>query len=126
MAPDGHECFYVLSPVPNNRSGINWKSIEQSYKEKIYNWLDKNYLPGLVDNIVTDLHVTPDYFEHQLHSESGSAFGITPSFRQSAYFRFHNRSEDIDGLYFVGASTHPGAGVPGVLNSAKIIDKVLM
>lgn len=125
MAPAGHECFYVLSPVPNNKSGINWKDIEKQYREKIYSWLDKNYLPGLIDHKVVDLSITPDYFENQLQSEKGAAFGIEPSFRQSAYFRFHGRSEDVDGLYFVGANTHPGAGLPGVLNSAKVVDKMI-
>ena len=125
MAPEGHECFYVLSPVPNNKSNINWTKEGQRYKEKIYNWMDKNHLNGFIDNLVTDHFVTPDYFEHQLQSEHGSAFGIEPSFRQSAYFRFHNRSKQVDGLYFVGANTHPGAGLPGVLNSARVIDRII-
>lgn len=125
MAPAGHECFYVLSPVPNSESGINWKVEGERYKEKIYRWLDQSHLSGLIDNMVVDLHVTPEYFEHTLRSEKGSAFGIEPSFQQSAYFRFHNRSEDVDGLYFVGANTHPGAGVPGVLNSAKVLERVI-
>ena len=71
------------------------------------------------------ISITPDYFEKELQSTHGAAFGIEPSFRQSAYFRFHNRSEDIRGLYFVGASTHPGAGVPGVINSAKVLKRIL-
>ncbi len=125
MAPLGHECFYVLSPVPNNESGIDWSKEGSKYKDKILNWLEKNHLPALGSHLVTEKFITPDFFEHDLQSEKGAAFGIEPSFRQSAYFRFHNRSEDIDGLYFVGANTHPGAGVPGVLNSAKVIDKVV-
>lgn len=125
MAPQGHECFYVLSPVPNNLSRLQWKDEAQRYKDKVYTWLDKNYLPGLIDNMDVDLHITPDHFENSLQSEHGAAFGIEPSFKQSAYFRFHNKSEDIDGLYFVGANTHPGAGVPGVLCSAKVIEKVV-
>lgn len=125
MAPEGHECFYVLSPVPNNRSKINWKDEGERYKNKIYKWLDQHHLPGLMDNLVVDFHIDPNYFEQDLQSEAGAAFGIEPSFRQSAYFRFHNRSEDVDGLYFVGANTHPGAGVPGVLNSAKVMDKLV-
>lgn len=125
MAPAGKECFYVLSPVPNNLSGINWQEAQAQYKEQIYSWLDKNYLPGLIQNLDVDLHVTPNYFENDLQSEYGSAFGIEPTISQSAYFRFHNRSEDVEGLYFVGASTHPGAGIPGVLSSAKIIDRVV-
>ncbi len=125
MAPEGHEAFYVLSPVPNNESGINWEKEGERYKEKIYDFLDKNILPGLKENLVVDFHITPDYFEKTLQSEKGAAFGIEPSFRQSAYFRFHNKSEDVDGLYFVGANTHPGAGIPGVLSSAKVLEKTL-
>ncbi len=125
MAPAGHECFYVLSPVPNSEGKVNWKEEEKRYKEKIYKWLDQNHTHGLLDNLTVDFAITPDYFENSLQSEKGAAFGIEPSFRQSAYFRFHNKSEDIDGLYFVGANTHPGAGVPGVLNSAKVLEKVI-
>lgn len=125
MAPDGHECFYVLSPVPNAESGIHWPDVEQRYRDKIYRWLDSHHLSGLLDNMTVNFSITPDYFQNTLQSEKGAAFGIEPSFRQSAYFRFHNRSEDVDGLYFVGANTHPGAGVPGVLNSAKVLDKVI-
>jgi len=125
LAPAGHECFYVLSPVPNKEGKTNWKEEEQRYKEKIYRWLEKNHLPGLTDNMTVDFSVTPDYFENTLQSEKGAAFGLEPSFSQSAYFRFHNKSEDIEGLYFVGANTHPGAGVPGVLNSAKILEKMV-
>ncbi|MCB0369926.1 MAG: phytoene desaturase, partial [Bdellovibrionales bacterium] len=125
MAPKDKECFYVLSPVPNNLSGINWNEQEQIYKNKIYQWLEKNHLPGLTDQLSVDFSITPNYFEHDLQSEHGSAFGIEPSFRQSAYFRFHNRSEDVEGLYFVGANTHPGAGIPGVLNSARVIDRLV-
>lgn len=125
MAPAGNECFYVLSPVPNNKSGIDWAKQEGEYKEKIYKWLEKNGVPALTDNLVTDHVITPNYFEKDLQSEHGAAFGIEPSFRQSAYFRFHNRSEDVEGLYFVGANTHPGAGVPGVLCSAKVLEKVV-
>lgn len=125
MAPEGHECFYVLSPVPNKEGKTNWKDEQNKYKDKIYTWLESNHLPGLKDNLTVDFSVTPDYFEHDLQSEKGAAFGIEPSFRQSAYFRFHNKSEDVDGLFFVGANTHPGAGVPGVLNSAKVLEKVI-
>lgn len=125
MAPDGHECFYALSPVPNNLSGIDWTSRKEEYKQRIYTWLENNSLPGLRENLVTDLAITPKFFETELQSEKGAAFGIEPSFRQSAYFRFHNRSEDVSGLYFVGANTHPGAGVPGVLCSAKVLEKVV-
>lgn len=125
LAPHGHECFYVLSPVPNKEGKTNWKEEEKRYKDKIYRWLEKSHLPGLTDNMTVDFSVTPDYFENNLQSEKGAAFGLEPSFTQSAYFRFHNKSEDINGLYFVGANTHPGAGVPGVLNSAKVLEKMV-
>ena len=125
MAPSGHESFYVLSPVPNNSSKIKWKSEEERYKDKIFSWLDKNFINSLKDNLTVNFSITPNYFEEELQSEKGAAFGIEPSFRQSAYFRFHNKSEDIEGLYFVGASTHPGAGVPGVLNSARVLEKII-
>ncbi|NQZ02437.1 MAG: phytoene desaturase [Bdellovibrionales bacterium] len=125
MAPEGHECFYVLSPVPNKLGKIDWATETERYKEKIYRWMDQNHLSGLMDNLTVDFAVNPDYFDFELQSEHGAAFGIEPSFTQSAYFRFHNRSEDVNGLYFVGANTHPGAGIPGVLNSAKVLDKVV-
>ena len=79
----------------------------------------------LRENIVADFYLTPDYFEKELNTKFGSGFSIQPKFTQSAYFRFHNKSEIYDGLYFVGAGTHPGAGVPGVLSSAKVLDKLL-
>ncbi|MBN22082.1 MAG: phytoene dehydrogenase [Bdellovibrionaceae bacterium] len=125
MAPKGHECFYVLSPVPNNESKVNWEIEAERYKEKIYQFLEKTALPGLKSDMTVDFHIDPRYFENVLQSEKGAAFGIEPSFRQSAYFRFHNRSEDIEGLFFVGANTHPGAGVPGVLNSAKVLERII-
>jgi len=125
MAPPGHECFYVLSPVPNLEGNVQWENVVEEYKEKIYKSLESRVLPGLMDNLVVDFHVDPRYFENDLQSEKGAAFGIEPSFQQSAYFRFHSRSEDIEGLYFVGANTHPGAGLPGVLSSAKVIDRVV-
>ena len=80
--------------------------------------------PDLEKNIVEDFYLTPDYFEKELNTKFGSGFSIQPKFTQSAYFRFHNKSEIYDGLYFVGAGTHPGAGVPGVLSSAKVLDKL--
>lgn len=125
MAPPGHECFYVLSPVPNNLSGIDWKTEGPLYRDKIFARLEEQLIPDLRQNLVTHKFITPDYFQSDLRSAAGAAFGIEPSFQQSAYFRFHNQSEDVRGLYFVGAGTHPGAGVPGVLNSAKVLEKVL-
>jgi phytoene desaturase len=125
LAPPGHECFYVLSPVPNNRSGLDWEALGQSYMDRILDHLDATYLPGLRENLVTQFHVTPNYFESRLRSVAGAGFSIEPRLSQSAYFRFHNRSNDVDGLFFVGAGTHPGAGVPGVLCSAKVLERLI-
>ncbi len=125
LAPPGHEGFYVLSPVPNNLSGIDWESTGDTYFSRILESLEQRLLPDLGDHLVTRFHVTPDYFENTLRSRDGSAFGPEPLLRQSAYFRFHNRSPDVAGLYFVGAGTHPGAGLPGVLTSAKVLERVL-
>lgn len=125
MAPAGHECFYVLSPVPNNRSGLNWSEIGDAYLDRIYGELEKRGLPGLRDELVTSHFITPDHFENELRSVDGAAFGLEPLLTQSAWFRYHNRSEDVRGLYFVGASVHPGAGLPGVLSTAKATEKLM-
>jgi len=125
MAPEGNDCFYVLVPVPNNQSGINWNIEGEKMKNLIIDKMEKDLMPNLRENIVSDFYLTPDYFEKELNTKFGSGFSIQPKFTQSAYFRFHNKSEIYDGLYFVGAGTHPGAGVPGVLSSAKVLDKIL-
>ncbi|MEO1336546.1 MAG: FAD-dependent oxidoreductase, partial [Myxococcota bacterium] len=123
LAPAGHENFYVLSPVPNDESGIDWDEVGPAYLERILEGLEQRCIPGLRENIVSMKYVTPSYFRQDLRSYKGAAFGIEPVLTQSAWFRYHNRSEDVDGLYFVGASTHPGAGVPGVLSTAKVMEK---
>ena len=125
MAPEGHDCFYVLVPVPNNQSKIDWSIEGERIKNLVIDKMEKDLLPNLRKNIVEELFVTPDYFEKELNTKYGSGFSIQPKFTQSAYFRFHNKSEICDNLYFVGAGTHPGAGVPGVLSSAKVLDKIL-
>ena len=125
MAPEGNDCFYVLVPVPNNQSKINWNSEGEKMKNLIIDKMEKDLMPNLRNYIVEDFYLTPDYFENDLNTKFGSGFSIQPKFTQSAYFRFHNKSEIYDGLYFVGAGTHPGAGVPGVLSSAKVLDKIL-
>jgi phytoene desaturase len=125
MAPEGHDCFYVLVPVPNNQSKINWSIEGKVMKDLVIDKMEKDLMPNLRENIVDDFYFTPDYFEKDLNTKHGSGFSIQPKFSQSAYFRFHNKSEICDGLYFVGAGTHPGAGVPGVLSSAKVLDKIL-
>lgn len=125
MAPPGHEAFYVLSPVPNTRSGIDWSREGDAYLDRILASLERRLLPGLRDHLVTVQTMTPRDFEHTLRSVDGAAFGPEPILRQSAYFRYHNRSPDVQGLYFVGAGTHPGGGVPGVLCSAKLLERVV-
>ncbi|MDB9717350.1 phytoene desaturase family protein [Candidatus Pelagibacter sp.] len=125
MAPKGNDCFYVLVPVPNNQSGIDWSIEGDKMKKLIIDKMENDLMPNLRNNIVEDFYLTPDYFEKDLNTKFGSGFSIQPKFTQSAYFRFHNKSEIYDGLYFVGAGTHPGAGVPGVLSSAKVLDKIL-
>ncbi len=125
MAPEGNDCFYVLVPVPNNQSKIDWRTEGEKMKNLVIDKMEKDLMPNLRENIVADFYLTPDYFEKELNTKFGSGFSIQPKFTQSAYFRFHNKSEIYDGLYFVGAGTHPGAGVPGVLSSAKVLDKLL-
>ncbi len=125
MAPEGHDCFYVLVPVPNNQSDIDWKIEGEKMKNLVIEKMENDLMPKLRENIVEDFYLTPDYFEKDLNTKYGSGFSIQPKFSQSAYFRFHNKSEIYNGLYFVGAGTHPGAGVPGVLSSAKVLDKII-
>ena len=126
LAPLGCETFYILVPVPHQDSGIDWDAFKDQFKDKILNFLDKEYLPGLLENIVVSKTFTPKDFETEYLAYKGSAFSLEPIFRQSAYFRTHNRSEDISGLYFVGAGTHPGAGVPGVMSSAKLTTDLIL
>ena len=125
MAPNGNDCFYVLVPVPNNQSNINWTIEGEKMKDLVIDKMENDLMPNLRENIIEDFYLTPDYFEKELNTKYGSGFSIQPKFSQSAYFRFHNKSEIYDGLYFVGAGTHPGAGVPGVLSSAKVLDKII-
>ena len=123
MAPSDQDAFYVLVPVPNNLSKINWIDEGDKFKDLVLDKMDKTILPGIKENVVSDFYLTPDYFEIDLATLHGSGFSIQPKFSQSAYFRFHNQSEIFKNLYFVGAGTHPGAGMPGVLSSAKVLDK---
>lgn len=125
LAPEGHEAFYVLSPVPNERSGLDWSEIQGEYWDKILGTIEERALPGIRDRITTTKLVDPRYFSGRLRSMDGAAFGPAPIFRQSAWFRYHNRSKDVNGLFFVGAGTHPGAGLPGVLSSAKVLDRAV-
>ena len=125
LAPSGCETFYVLSPVPNNESGIAWSMESRRYFDDILEHLEKRVLPGIGASIVDPFFLTPREFENDLRSPDGAAFGPEPVLTQSAYFRHHNRAPEVDGLYFVGAGTHPGGGVPGVLSSAKVLDRIV-
>jgi phytoene desaturase len=125
MAPAGHEAFYVLSPVPHLGANIDWTKQAKPYRDAIMGLLEEQYLPDLQANIVAEHHIDPLHFQNTLNSHLGSAFSVQPILTQSAWFRPHNRSEDLDNLYFVGAGTHPGAGLPGVLSSAKIVDDLV-
>jgi phytoene desaturase len=121
LAPPDCDSWYVLAPVPNLDSGTDWQTAAESYKSKIFDYLEAHYLPGLRQHIVTQHHIDPLHFRDTLNSYKGSAFSLEPTLFQSAWFRPHNRSEDIPNLYFAGAGTHPGAGIPGVLSSGKIV-----
>ena len=125
MAPAGCDTFYALSPVPHLDSGTDWRSQAEPYRQAVAQALERTVLPGLSQNLRASLVTTPLDFQDRLLSYKGAAFGLEPLLLQSAYFRPHNRSEDLPGLYMVGASTHPGAGVPGVLMSAKALDQVV-
>jgi len=125
LAPPGCDAFYVLSPVPHLDSGTDWAAQAEAYRDAIATELERTVLPGLRASIVTQFHTTPQDFQDRLLSFKGAAFGLEPLLLQSAWFRPHNRSEDVDGLFMVGAGTHPGAGLPGVLSSAKALDTVL-
>jgi phytoene desaturase len=125
LAPAGCDAFYVLSPVPHQDSGIDWATRGEPYREAIARHLSATLLPELEANVVTSRLMTPIDFQDRLLSFRGAAFGLEPLLTQSAWFRPHNRSEDVERLYLVGAGTHPGAGVPGVLSSAKVLDKVV-
>jgi len=125
LAPDGCDCWYVLSPVPHLGSNTDWKVMGPIYRDKIVKYLEERYLPNLSKHIVTDHYIDPLHFRDTLNSYLGSAFSVEPILTQSAYFRPHNKSEDIENLYFVGAGTHPGAGLPGVMSSGKIVANII-
>ncbi|MEM9529399.1 MAG: phytoene desaturase [Pseudomonadota bacterium] len=125
MAPEGCDAFYVLSPVPNLQSGIDWTTQGEPYRAAIQQSLEETVLPGLGENLVTSHLLTPQDFKDRLSSVQGAAFGMEPILTQTAWFRPHNISEEIRGLYLVGAGTHPGAGMPGVISSAKVLENLV-
>ncbi|MDQ3129141.1 MAG: phytoene desaturase family protein, partial [Acidobacteriota bacterium] len=125
LAPEGCDSWYVLSPVPHLEGKIDWKTKAKPYRDSIIKYLEENYMPELSKHIVTEMHIDPLHFRDTLNSYLGNAFGVEPTLMQSAYLRPHNRSEDIPNLYFVGAGTHPGAGMPGVISSGKIVGNMI-
>ena len=125
LAPAGCDAFYVLSPVPNLEGDTDWRAQAEPYRASIARALSQSLLPGLEDEIATSRMMTPLDFEGRLLSYRGAAFGLEPILTQSAWFRPHNESEELRHLYLVGASTHPGAGLPGVISSARVLDKVV-
>ncbi len=125
MAPPGCDGFYVLSPVPNLKGDTDWQISGDAYRDRILATLETHLMPGLRQHLVHTSYMTPLDFQRDYLSMWGSGFSIAPIFSQSAWFRFHNKAPGVDGLYFVGAGTHPGAGVPGVLCSAKVLQNVI-
>ena len=125
FAPAGNDSFYVLCPVPNLQADIDWAIEGPRLRDRIVDALECTMLPGLKATITADFYKTPEDFRDEYRSVHGAGFSVAPIFRQSAWFRFHNQSESVRNLYLVGAGTHPGAGVPGVLCSAKVIDALI-
>ena len=125
LAPAGKDAFYVLAPVPNLQRD-DWGEVKNQVKERVLDILEAKVLPNLRDHLEVCFDFDPDDFAAQYQSQWGAGFSIAPIFTQSAFFRFHNRAEDFKNLYFVGAGTHPGAGVPGVLSSAKVVEQLLL
>ena len=125
LAPAGGDTFYALSPVPNLDGNTDWRQAAEPYRQKIERHLSETLLPELGRHVVSSKLITPLDFQDRLYALRGAAFGLEPVLLQSAWFRPHNKSEDIDRLYLVGAGTHPGAGVPGVLSSAKVLESVV-
>ncbi|MBA4121925.1 MAG: phytoene desaturase [Acidobacteria bacterium] len=125
LAPEGCDAWYVLSPVPHLGGDIDWTKEAEPYKQKIYQYLEKRFLPDLRKHIVTEHYIDPLHFQNTLNSYLGNAFGVEPTLMQSAYLRPHNQSEDVENLFFVGAGTHPGAGLPGVISSGKIVGNMI-
>lgn len=125
LAPEGCDAFYVLSPVPHLESDVDWNIETERYRQKIQDRLEETVMPELSKNLATSKVFTPLDFKERLNAPNGAAFGPEPLFTQSGWFRPHNVSEELKGLYLVGAGTHPGAGLPGVITSAQVLDTVV-
>ncbi|HVF86228.1 MAG TPA: FAD-dependent oxidoreductase, partial [Pyrinomonadaceae bacterium] len=125
LAPAGCDSWYVLSPVPHLGGQTDWRTKAKPYRDSIIKYLEERYLPDLSRHIVTEHYIDPLHFRDTLNSHLGSAFSVEPILTQSAWFRPHNLSEDIPNLFFAGAGTHPGAGLPGVMSSGKIVAQMI-
>ncbi|WP_412550319.1 phytoene desaturase family protein [Shimia sp. MIT910701] len=125
FAPEGCDSFYALVPVPNMQGGIDWDDQGPRLTPRIFDALNGSILPGVKDNLAHSFFMTPSDFESRYLSPAGAGFSIAPKFTQSAWFRFHNKAEGPDNLYIVGAGSHPGAGLPGVISSAKVLDQLI-
>lgn len=125
LAPPGCDAFYVLAPVPHLGAGIDWAREARPFRNRVMSFLERNYLPDLSRHLVTEHMIDPRHFRDTLSSHLGAAFAVEPILTQSAWFRPHNRAPGVPNLYFVGAGTHPGAGLPGVLCSAVIADALI-
>jgi phytoene desaturase len=125
FAPPGCDSWYVLAPVPNLQSGTDWNLVAESYGDSILKALSETMMPDLEQHVTARFHMTPIDFQNRYLSLHGAGFSIAPILRQSAWFRFHNRAEGVENLFLVGAGTHPGAGLPGVLSSAKVLDHLI-
>jgi phytoene desaturase len=126
LAPPGHHAAYTLIPVPNNASHIDWQVEGPKLCDRVLTMLEaRGHIPGLRQRLAYSNFVTPDYFEHTLNSYIGNGFGLEPVLVQSAFFRPHNRSEDIKNLYLVGANVQPGGGTPSVMMSAKMTARLV-
>jgi phytoene desaturase len=127
LAPPGHDAFYVLSPVPHlGAADLDWDVVGPAYRDRLLAYLEARCIPGLARDLVTSRMFTPFDFRDELNAHLGSAFSLEPILTQSAWFRCHNRDDVIDNLYVVGAGTHPGAGVPGVIGSAKATASLML
>jgi phytoene desaturase len=127
VAPDGDDTFYVLSPVPHlgHDNGVDWTREAEPYRLKMLKMLEDRLLPGLSERITQSLVFTPETFRDRYLSPLGAGFSIEPRILQSAWFRPHNVSEELPGLYLAGAGTHPGAGVPGVIGTAEVLAQLV-
>ncbi|WP_425057162.1 phytoene desaturase [Rhodovulum adriaticum] len=126
-APEGDDTFYALSPVPNLHTDdpVDWAANGERYRQMVQDFMEEKLLPGLGDKVSTSMFYTPEDFRDRYLSPYGAGFSLEPRIFQSANFRPHNISEEVDGLYMVGAGTHPGAGLPSVITSAEVIGKVV-